>query len=533
MKWLNPWRQNRPFPRRVAARRPFAVERLEDRRLLDVAFGSAFQISSTSGESAWDIAVDGAGNTAVLGFFRGTVDLDPGPGTYNLTSRQDANGAFLVDLFAAKYDAAGSIVWGRRMGAGPFNAGPGITPRITIGDDDAIFVSGAFKNTADFGAITLVTPGDSDAFLAKLDGDGNFLWARQFGGSKDDLANSVVVDGSGNAHLIAEVRTASSGNPDAFFAKLDPNGDVLWTKQVGASTGRGWARGFGITVDTAGNVYGTGIFRGSVDFDSGAGNSTFKTAGGLATSAFVLKVNANGDFVWAGTFDAGSNASCWSTDIGVDANGHVFTGGYFSGTVDFDPGKQKVALKGSSDTFVTKLSPAGSFIWARSTEAGYAEGLVLDSSGSVYVTGSFSDTADFDPGVGTFNLTSAGAEDAFIWKLDTAGNFVWAAAMRGTGSDKARGIDVDAAGNVYTTGSFAGTADFDPDAASEYNLTSDGTIDAFVWKLVQTASLAMIGSALESTETNSSPDATAEDFLLSSQDEATVSRKSRKPIVFN
>ena len=96
--------------------------------------------------------------------------------------------------------------------------------------------------------------------------------------------------------------------------------------------------------------------------------------------------------------------------------------------------------------------------------------------------GSFQGTADFDPGAGTFNLTSAGDYDIFISKLDSSGNFVWAKSLGGTGYDVSYGIALDSGGNVYTTGSFSGTVDFDPGAGT-FNLTSAGTGDIFVSKL--------------------------------------------------
>jgi hypothetical protein len=102
--------------------------------------------------------------------------------------------------------------------------------------------------------------------------------------------------------------------------------------------------------------------------------------------------------------------------------------------------------------------------------------------GYVFTTGGFHGTADFDPGADTFTLTSAGDSDMFVQKLDAAGNLIWARAMGGTDSDYAASVAVDAQGNVYTTGSFRATADFDsgPDT---HTLTVVGYMDMFVHKL--------------------------------------------------
>ena len=109
-------------------------------------------------------------------------------------------------------------------------------------------------------------------------------------------------------------------------------------------------------------------------------------------------------------------------------------------------------------------------------------GIAVDASGNVYATGVFRGIVDFDPGPGTFNLTSSGGFDIFVQKLDASGNFLWARRMGGTDSDVGKGIAVDASGNVYTTGLFGGTVDFNPGAGTAL-LASAGSSDIFVSKL--------------------------------------------------
>jgi hypothetical protein len=118
--------------------------------------------------------------------------------------------------------------------------------------------------------------------------------------------------------------------------------------------------------------------------------------------------------------------------------------------------------------------------------ADHGSDIAVDANGSVYTTGDFADTVDFDPGVGTANLTSAGGSDIFISKLDSNGDFAWAKRIGGTGADVGRRIAVDTALNVYTTGTFEGTVDFDPGIGTA-NLTSTTPEDFFIAKLQEVA----------------------------------------------
>src|SRR5262249_14945501 len=154
--------------------------------------------------------------------------------------------------------------------------------------------------------------------------------------------------------------------------------------------------------------------------------------------------------------------------IAVDASGNVYTTGFFHGTVDFDPGsgtKNLVATGSNTDIFISKLDASGNYVWAKkiggnTADIGYS--IAFDASGNVYTTGSFQGTVDFDPGTGTQNLVASGSTEIFISELDASGNFVLAKHMGGGLYGYGQCIKVDASGNIYTTGYFSGTADFDP-----------------------------------------------------------------------
>jgi hypothetical protein len=202
--------------------------------------------------------------------------------------------------------------------------------------------------------------------------------------------------------------------------------------------------------------------------------------------------------------------------IALDGAGNAYVAGGWGGSgaspkSDFDPGPgvARLTLQGTQDVFVVKLAPVSDgslqFSWAKDMGGKNANACALaaavDGAGNVYTTGRFNNSVDFDPGSGAYTLQSAGDFDIFVSKLDTNGNFA-AAARMGSGGNLSRddgyGIAVDGSGNVYSTGDFMNTADFDPTAGT-YSLTSHGSFDIFVSKLTQSSPLLAAGGAVAGT----------------------------------
>ncbi len=380
----------------------------------------AKQVTSTNPVQAFNVALDSSGNVYAIGRFEGTADFDPGAGTANLTS-----------------------------------------------------------------------VGDKDIFILKLDSAGNYVWALQMGGTGDDRGRGVVVDGVGNIYVTgyfsgtADVdpgpgtyNLVSAGSEDTFVAKLDPAANLVW---AGQASGTMRIQPFAINVDDGGYVRTAGLFHGTADFDPGAGTASLTSVGG--SDSFTWKLDASGNHVWAAQVAGAGNNIAY--DMATDADGNVYAGGYFVGTTDFDPGAGTADLTSgaAADPFVWKLDSAGNLLWARQLNgplSGRVRGLELDGSGNVYAAGFFGGTVDFDPGAGTLNLTAA-ANDTFIVKLDSDGDLGWARQLGGPDNDSAWDVGVDG-GNVYTVGHFRGTADFDPGAGS-FLLTSADDTDIYVSRL--------------------------------------------------
>ena len=175
-----------------------------------------------------------------------------------------------------------------------------------------------------------------------------------------------------------------------------------------------------------------------------------------------------------------------------DASGNIYVGGSFRAIVDFDPDAGVVNLNtgqpsGNSNQngFFGKYTSVGAYVWcfkvgnATSLLSTIVNGIAVDGTGNVYIVGEFQGTVDFDPGAGTANLTSAGSNDIFFAKYDNNGAYQWAKQIGAASSDKGLGIVLDASSNVYITGNFQATCDFDPNAGT-VNKTSAGGLDAFV-----------------------------------------------------
>src|ERR1017187_2333854 len=225
-------------------------------------------------------------------------------------------------------------------------------------------------------------------------------------------------------------------------------GQQYWLQKGGGST---IDEGTDISVDAGGNTYATGYFTGSATF----GSTVLTSSGG--EDIYLAQLSAAGVYNWA--VKAGGSQSDRPMCIKTDAAGNSFITGFFNGTATF--GTYTVTSTGLQDVFIAKFDNTGTCLWAKSaggSQSDIGNGIILDGSGNVLVTGQFTGTATF----GSTVLTSVNNNvNVFTTKLDNNGNFLWA--KSGTGPFQDKGIDVacDAAGNVYVTGMFSDTITFD------------------------------------------------------------------------
>lgn len=463
------------------------------------------QIGDSSADNARAIARDASGNLFVAGIFARTVDFDPGPGVFNLTS------ALANEIFVLKLNAAGNFVWAVKTNGWKSNLEE---MGMTCDAAGNVFVTGHFADSVDFdpGTTTfnLISNGGRDIFIWHLDASGNFVWAKNIGGTQssilsDDVGYDIKTDSWGNIYTIGSFEKTADFDPgpgtdslyagpycDIFILKLNANGDYVYAKNFG---GTNYCIGRSIAIDALGNIYATGSFSDTVDFNPGA--AVFNLIAPRSNQfvpgdpdIFVLKLDSSGNFIWAQNF--GATREDIGQAIHVDATGNVYTTGVFEQTVDFNwsSGTFNLSVPLYEDMFVLKSDSAGNFIWANQIKSSsfYDGGnaITADTASNVYLTGSFAGTADLDPGIDSFLVsTPSSSSDMFILKLNANGNFVWGGSAGGIQSDVGEGMLVDNNGSVFTAGSFNRTADFDLNSGM-YNLTSVGSLqDIFILKMNQ------------------------------------------------
>jgi len=428
----------------------------------------AKQAGGIEKDVGYGISVDTNGNSYATGFFQGTATF----GAFTITS----SGGY--DVFVAKFDADGNCLWAKQAGGSGYDVGYG----ISVDANGNSYVTGSFPGTATFGAFTITSSGEPDVFVAKIDTDGNWQWAKQAGGSATEFCYGISTDANGNSYVTGSFNgtatfgaftITSIGWPDVFVAKIDADGNWQWAKQAGGSS---FEEGYGISVDANGNSYVTGYFPNTATF----GAFTITSSGGY--DVFVAKIDTDGNWQWAK--QAGGSDADLGYGISTDANSNSYVTGSFIDPATF--GTTTLTGSGGEDIFVAKIDADGNWQWAKQaggSDSDDVKGISVDANGNSYVTGSFRETATF----GAFTITSSGNKDIFVAKIDADGNWQWAKQAGGPdpycGSDQGKGISADANGNPYVTGYFSNTATF-----GAFTITSSGGYidsDIFVAKITR------------------------------------------------
>jgi hypothetical protein len=366
-------------------------------------------------DEAYSIKADASGNIYVAGWFKSTYIIF---GSDTLTN-SDTTGNY-TDLFLAKFDANGNVLWAKSAGGVDNDK----ANSVALDNSGNAYLTGYFySSTLSFGTTTLTNTGLYDIFLAKFDPNGNVIWAKSAGGTDYDGASSVAVDGTGNIYLAGWFESSTLifdtttlinvGYEDIFLAKYDAGGNVLWAKSAGGNDGD---EANSIAVDTSGNIYMAGNFSSdTIRF----GSTALTNTGGDAI--FLAKYNSNGTILWAKTAEGSADA----TSLAVDNSGNSYlTGDFESATLNF--GSYTLTNTDNSentyDLFLTKYDANGNLSWAKSaggTDDDGANAVAVDLSGNTYIAGWFySPSLSF--GYADLLNTNGSSDDIFLAKSGAA-----------------------------------------------------------------------------------------------------------------
>jgi len=321
---------------------------------------------------------------------------------------------YYINIFVTKLDSDGNWIWAKSAGGPETDEGCA----ITTDDTGNVYVTGIFVGTAVFGTTSLTSSNNSrDAFVAKLDSNGNWLWAKRCGSSNDDNCLAVTVDAAENLYLAGNVGgpsmfgtipTPSWGFCNLFVAKLDSNGNWQWAKSAGGES----VYNTYMTTDSTGTSFITGSYCDTLYF----GNHTISNNGSVAL--FLAKINAQG--TWQNLIQTSGNTT-WGKGISLDNEGGLYLTGSFSGNVMI--GQTSLVSTGNLDIFAAKMNPFGAWQWAvkaGGTAMDDALGVAVDTSGRCYIAGYYYNTCL----LGDISLPNYGLSDALIAKLSSDGTLI-------------------------------------------------------------------------------------------------------------
>ncbi len=388
--------------------------------------------------------------TATSGQFLGWSNACNGQGMCSVTMSRD-------QVVGALFGTPGQALWAKQLGSTGRDYGHG----IAVDANDDVIAVGEFSNTVMAGTTALPSGGGTDIYVVKLaSATGNVIWAKRFGGSLDDVALDVAVDAANNVYVTGRFQgTVDFGSGplvggsgyNAFALKLGSDGAFGWARKISGATG---SVGNGIATRGTALVV-VGVYSGSMTVDA----TTLTSVAGSADIFVMSMTAAAGATSWIKSF--GGTSGDVATDVAIDTADNVVLTGFYAGTVNFGGGP--TSTPGNfNDVLLLKLAGAtGAHLFSQhfggsTHDYGYA--VTVDASNNIFLAGDFGNTADFTC-ASSLTASQANLSDAFLVKFTQAGSCAWAKGFGGSGAfdRNARGVTVNAAGDVALTGSFCGT----------------------------------------------------------------------------
>ena len=406
----------------------------------------ARRIGGTGYNDTKSTVVDSQGNVYMIGSFQGTVDFDPTAATQTLSSGPDR------DIFVAKYTADGGLVFVNQIAVNTTGDGITYAEDITVDANGNVFISASFIGNVSLGATTLSsTPAENggnsrDILLARYNADGGLAFAYRLGGNQTDYGYALATTGDDKILLTGrfqkevdfdpghggEVRQASFNSTDIFLARYNPDGSL---DEVATLGGNNFQTATSLAVDSEDNIIIAGYYENRMSLNPGATNDDFSNPG--TKNGFVAKYDQDFALRFAASLLLPQNRVDEPLEISLfvrtDQNDNILVTGRFTDQVNIS-GQLLNAVENETDIFLAKYEPGGTLVFARQYGgAGYEEtrDVTADAEGNIYLAGNFRNVLDLDGDRTDDNLSSQGANDGFLAKLDAQGSYLSVQQLRG------------------------------------------------------------------------------------------------------
>ncbi len=452
----------------------------------------ARQITSEGFDECLDLTTDASGNVYATGQIEFIAN-------FNGLLLESAG---VHDIFVAKYDSSGNLLWAKRAGGIGGDKGQS----IAVDGSGNVFIVGEIDDTSYFDTIQVVPRDKNNLFVAKYNSNGEAQWVRHIeSDSLNTRGYGIACDAGGNVYACGAMQynayyngsliLTSNGDYDGILLKFDANGNFKWIKQIGGS---GIDKANGIALKGK-DLYVTGRFEGNADFTSSVSLTSYGAA-----DFFIAKYDTAGVFKWARK--GGDTDDDSGYDITINVNGDVVCTGDFTGQGQF--GGNTVFSNGLADMFLVAYNSTGTARWAikgGGVENDIGRNITHDDNGNLYVGGDYADTGYFPP----FSAVSNGFADIFLVSYDslgTTGRFL--KSYGGSINDRGRGVAVDPRGNINFSGEFNDSIDF-----GNIHIVGDTNLDIFILQLrdqlICSANVVAAGNILCAGTCNGSLNATA------------------------
>jgi len=449
------------------------------------AWGTYYGGSSDEYTNFKTFEIDGGGNPYICGYTDSPNNI-ASSGAHQTTY----GGGGLLDAFVVKFNSSGVRQWGTYYGG----SGNDVLNSIAFDGSGNPYICGGTSspnNIASSGAHQTTYGGGADAFLVKFNSSGVRQWGTYYGGSGDDVLNSMALDGSGNPYICggtsspnniassgAHQTTYGGGFRDAFVVKFNSSGVRQWGTYYGGSVDDYFGT-------MALNVSGNAFLIGGTDSpnniaSSGAHQTTY---GGGFRDAFVVKFNSSGVRQW-GTYYGGSGGEAPGS-MALDGSGNPYICGYTDSPNNIaSSGAYQTTAGGGDDAFFVKFNSNGIRQWGTfygGSGNEFLNSIAFDGSGNPYICG-YTDSPNNIASSGAHQTTYGGGNDLFLVKFNSSGVRQWGTYYGGSNSDITRSIAFDGSGNPYIYGQTSSPNNIASSGAYQTNIGGGGLLDAFVVK---------------------------------------------------